>query len=152
VKLGFLLLIHQHWSPLSVGIVAEAAPCPLLRFEHQAAYNGIAVHVTQFFDPLFFRKDHEVIEAPLPDVTFFQGCAPQAGSAGLGASTEALEKASGEALFEALHYGRRVATLRFAEEQVHVLRHHHVADDYEVVALPDLPQYLEKEIPILWAV
>src|SRR5258708_38979709 len=55
VKLGFLRLIHQHWSPLSVGIVAEAAPCPLLRFEHQAAYNGNAVHVTQFFDPLFFR-------------------------------------------------------------------------------------------------
>ena len=57
---------------LTVGVVAIAAPPPLLRFEHQAALDRVVVHVAKLFDSLVLGEDDEVIEASLPDVSAFQ--------------------------------------------------------------------------------
>jgi hypothetical protein len=40
----------------------------LLRFEHESTLYRIAMHVTQFFDPLLFGEHHEIVETMLPDV------------------------------------------------------------------------------------
>jgi hypothetical protein len=46
-------------------------------------------------------------------------------------------------------HDRRIATLRFAEEEVHVLGHHHVTDNDKTIAAADLLQHFQKEITIL---
>jgi len=51
-----------------------------------------------------------------------------------------------EALFEGRHYDRRIAALRFAEEEVDVFGHDHVAHYDEAMALANLLQHLEKQI------
>ena len=43
-QLGFLLLIHQHYSGLSGRIMPVAAPVPWLRPQHQPALRRIAGH------------------------------------------------------------------------------------------------------------
>jgi hypothetical protein len=48
------------------------------------------------------------------------------------------QKTAREALFEGLHHHRRITPLRFAEEQVYVLGHHHVSNHCKVIAPPDL--------------
>jgi hypothetical protein len=53
-----------------------------------------------------------------------------------------------EAWFESGHHHGRVAALRLAEQQMHVLGHHYIAHNYEVKPPSDLLQDLEKEITI----
>jgi superfamily I DNA and RNA helicase len=52
-------------------------------------------------------------------------------------------------LFQSVHHDRRIAALRFAEEQMHVLGHDHITDNDKTIATADLLQHLEKEIAIL---
>jgi len=77
VKLGFSGFVYQDWAALSIGVVAVAAPWPLMRVEHQSAFYRVAVHITEFFDSLLFCEYHEVVETALPDVSLFYNCAPQ---------------------------------------------------------------------------
>ena len=51
-----------------------------------------------------------------------------------------------EAEFQSLHDGRRSMLLRFADQQVKMLRHDDVSDDDELVLLSNLLQHLEKQI------
>src|SRR5271168_4846815 len=72
-QFGDSRFIHHNRSRLAVSVVAIAAPTPLLRFEHQAAFDRVVVHVAQLLDPVVLGEDDEVIEASLPDVSVFQG-------------------------------------------------------------------------------
>jgi len=68
-KLRSPMLVYQNRSIPALRVVAKTAPCPLLRFEHESTLYRIAMHVTQFFDPLPFSKHHEIVETMLPDVS-----------------------------------------------------------------------------------
>jgi len=52
--------------------------------------------------------------------------------------------------FEDLHHHREIAALGFAEQQMNVLGHNHVANDYETVTAAHLFHDFEKQIAILW--
>jgi hypothetical protein len=99
--------------------VTEAAPRPLSWFEDESTLHWIAVHLAEFLDPLLFREYNEVVEARLPDASLGQSCAPQAALARVDARTKLSQKASGESLFKGLHHERRMAALRFAEQEMH---------------------------------
>ncbi len=49
---------------------------------------------------------------------------------------------TGEFLFHYFHHYRRIAFLRLADEEMNVLGHHDVADDYKAISLPHLFQNL----------
>jgi hypothetical protein len=46
-----------------------------------------------------------------------------------------------------LHHHRRIRLLRLADQQVHVLRHHHIPDDCEPIAPPHFIKNDQKRIP-----
>ena len=57
---------------------------------------------------------------------------------------KASDKAPGESLFDGLHYDGRIPSLRFAEEEMHMLWHDDVSDDREAMSSADLLQEFEK--------
>jgi hypothetical protein len=52
-------------------------------------------------------------------------------------------------LLGGLQHHRWIATLRLAEQQVHMLGHHHVAYYHKVIALSHLLHHLKKQVAIL---
>lgn len=75
-KFSFLLLVHYDYPAFVIGVVAKAAPFPLVRLQYQAAFYRIEVHVAQLLDALLAGEYNEVIEPPLPDMAYFQSVVP----------------------------------------------------------------------------
>jgi hypothetical protein len=140
--------IHHHRSGITAGVVAIAAPSPLLRFEHEAPLNRVVVHVAQLFALLVFGEDDEVIEASLPDMSALQRRTPESILPRVDAGAETTQKLAGKALFESLHDHGWVGALRFGQQEMNVFRHDHVADDHETVAAAGLLEDAEEEIAI----
>src|SRR5262249_31001730 len=57
----------------------------------------------------------------------------------------------GKSLFDSLHHARRISLLRFADQQVNVLRHDYVAYDDESVTLPDRLEHCKKQVTAAFA-
>lgn len=140
--------VHHNRSKLAVGVVTIAAPQPLLRFEHQAAFDRVAMHVAQLLDPLVLGEDDEVIEASLPDVSAFQGRTPESILPRVDARAETTQNLAGEALLESLHHHRWVGALRFGQQKMNMFRHDHVADDHETVTSSGLLKNVEEKFTI----
>jgi hypothetical protein len=49
--------------------------------------------------------------------------------------------------FQSLHHDGRILLLRFADQQMNVFGHDHVANDDEGIALADLLQHSQKQVP-----
>ena len=54
---------------------------------------------------------------------------------------------SRNALFQHLHQRAGVPHIRFANKQMNMLVHHHVADQREIIVRPNFSENLEKEMP-----
>ena len=62
----------SHWVDVNQrfplpAVKREAAPGPIVRVMDETALDRIEVHVAEFFPPLFFAPDFEVVEAALPE-------------------------------------------------------------------------------------
>src|SRR5271157_4194029 len=102
--------------------MAKAAPRPIFRFLDQPALYGIAVNVAQLLDALALSPHVEIVIAGLPEVL------------------EVTNQPSRNRLFDGLHRAGQRSVFRFADQQMHVLGHDHIADYIEVVASPALFQ------------
>ena len=54
-QFGFARFIYQDRAVPAFRVVAEAAPRPLLRFEHESTLDRVAVNVTQLFHAFLSR-------------------------------------------------------------------------------------------------
>jgi len=131
-------------------VEAVTAPAPLFRRIYQSAFHRIAMHVAQFLESFFRGPYVEIIEARLPEgaACFFAKQLPLPRVAALSFRQQRLRRA----LFHHLHYGGRTPHLGFGQQQVHMLRHDHVADDNEAVTLTCLFENLEETAFRFWAV
>jgi hypothetical protein len=100
-------------------VMAEARPWPVLGFLDEAAFDRVAVDVSQLLHVLLVSQDVEVIVPGLPELSSF-----------------AFEELGGLGLEDSYGCGQRVE-LRFGEEQVDVLGHDDVAEEEELVSLAD---------------
>src|SRR5690348_18091432 len=50
--------------------MTPTTPRPLLRMTNQFPFDGIPVHVIQFLPQLLFAPHIEIVETPLPEVSF----------------------------------------------------------------------------------
>ena len=71
VKFSFLRLVHQNGAALPKLVMAEAAPHPLFRFEHESTLHRILMHVPKLLRTLVFGEYHEIVEAALPNMALF---------------------------------------------------------------------------------
>jgi hypothetical protein len=99
-----------------VQVVTKRRPAPAFRFLYKTPNNRIAVHVLQLFNPLIVGKDVEVVVTRLPE----------------GSLAETLRDRELEGL-ERLREGD-LALQRFTDEEMDVLRHDDVPEDFKGVA------------------
>jgi hypothetical protein len=91
----------------------------------------------------------EVVETPLPHMLGADRKQFQLG--GHSVLAYGFQDATREALFDRLHDARWIAFLRFADQEMNVIRHHDIAYDHETVALADFFEDGEKQIAPPWA-
>jgi hypothetical protein len=94
--------------------VTVGGPRPVFGSFDEASGDGVAVHVLDLFDSLVVGEDVEVVVAGLPE-----GCRGEA---------------LGDGEFQGLEGFGEWVFGRLAEEQVDVLGHDDVAEDFEVIA------------------
>ena len=109
-------------------VVPETRPHPVLRLFNQPPQYRIAVHVAQLFDSLLFAPNVEVIVPPLPERF----------------AAAALQPAR-SALLEHLQRHRHRRSAGFAQQQMHVLRHHHVTGNRKLIPQANALQFLLKD-------
>ena len=102
------------------------------------------MHVPQLLNPLASAPHIEVIEAPLPDVLGFRP--EQCSLASLPVFSSPAQHPPGKALLDGLHHLRGIAFLRFADQQVYVVRHDYISYDDEPISLPDILQHAHKQV------
>src|SRR5208283_4673058 len=152
--LGFSFLlsfrndINCNQPRLTLRVERPTAPRPVLRMAHQSARHRVAVHVVQLLSFLPVRVHVEVIKTRLPKAArsfrlfrkgqphLFLGCVSPLPSHFLR-----------HALLQHLQHRRRCAFLRFADQQMHVLRHHHITHQQKAILRADARQFAHKQIP-----
>lgn len=101
-------------------VAAVAAPGPVFWLFDEATVDGVAVDVFQFLDALLGSANVEVVVTGLPEASV--GC------------LEFL----GDGLLQRLYGPRESRAFWFADEQVDVLGHDHVADHVEPITATGL--------------
>src|SRR5579864_7985092 len=99
--------------------------------------------ISEFLHAPAFAENDEVIEARLPDVAVGQCPALRTDS-----RTHPAKKASSESLFQSLHHDGGISAFGFAQQQVDMFGHHHVAGDDKVIAPAHLLQHFKKQVAI----
>ena len=99
---------------------------PVFRLGDEAAFDRIAMHVLQLLDPFITSKDVEIVVAGLPERT--------------------LRKASGGGDLQGLQGFRQEIVGRFADEQVNMLRHDDVAENFKLVMAAGALEGVEEDV------
>jgi hypothetical protein len=103
------------------------------------------VDVAQFLHTLARRPDVEIVEALLPHVS--RRVLEEIGLRRMAVPALLSQDAPRKTKFQSLHHDGRILLLRFADQQMNVFGHDHVPDDDESIALADLLQHSEKQVP-----
>ena len=149
-QLHDLPLIDFHWTRFAEGIGTVTAPVPQLRRSDQPAFHRIPMYVAQLLRALLWVPHYEVVETSLPHVSFLQHGAPQAVWPGRRSFAKPTQEFAREALLEDLHHDRRGVVVGFADQEVNVFRHDHVADHYGTISDAGLFEDAEEKIAALW--
>jgi hypothetical protein len=104
----------------------------------------LQVQVAQFLDAFAFAPNVEIVESLLPEV--LRRGVKETSLRGVPPPSRLRQDAPRKAEFESLHHGRRIRRLRFADQQMYVLGHNHVANYGELMALVHLLHHRQKEV------
>jgi hypothetical protein len=119
-------------------VISVAAPTPLFRRRHQTTLHRIPVHIVQFLNDLFLREYVEVIRSGQPECW---------GKSVIRRARAAPGKAlPRHPLLQDLHSHGNISIVGFANEQMEMLRHDHIANHREFIFLPDLFEYLQEQV------
>jgi hypothetical protein len=144
VDLEDLPVVDSYRTGFAQKVGAEATPAPQFRRRDQSALYWIAMHITQFLDTFVLAPDVEIVESFLPDMLRDGG--EETGLRGVAPPSRLCQNAARKAEFEGLHDSRRILLLRFADQQVNVFGHDHVAGNDEAIAPAYLLQHSQKEV------
>ncbi len=103
------------------------------------------MHVSQLLHALLRGPNAKVIETSLPERAPRKTVSEQAALARV-ASFAPRQQRKGGALLQDLHHGGRCSDLRLRNQQVNVLRHHHLSHDDEPITLAGLFQNREEAV------
>ena len=101
------------------------------------------MHVAQLFHAFLIGEHNEIVEATLPNMAHGNGRAPKHFSVD---TAKFAQQPMGEGLFQGGQHQRRISALRLGEEEMDMLRHDYVTDDYKSMTLTDLLHNFEEEI------
>ena len=114
----------------------------------EAALHRIAVHVAELFDLLFLTPHIEIVKPPLPELSrkIILAAKTETKLRSASSLTPLAPKLPRYTLLQHLHHRRGRASGWLADQQVDVLRHHHVANQREAVPLANLTEDLHKHV------
>jgi len=104
------------------------------------------MHIAQLLYTLLVGEHNEIIKSRLPDVPIVERGVPRVAGPRLVTGAQLDQKPAGKALLDRLHHLRRIAALRFGQQQVYVLRHDDIADYRKVISPPNLFDHFEQQI------
>jgi hypothetical protein len=130
-------LIDPHRPGFIPEIEPVTAPAPFFRRFDQSALYRIAVHVSQFFDPLLRRPHVEIIEPSLPESRARNRVSKPITLACI-FSLFLRQQSAGCALLQDLHHRRWTSDLWFSDQQMDVFGHDHVSHHHKAVTLTGL--------------
>jgi hypothetical protein len=131
--------VHVNQSSLSFGIKPPTAPRPIFRVFHQSANHRVAVHVIQFFLHLSAAVHVEVIKSRLPECLGVQVVAKRKPSI--------LSHFPRNTLLQKLQHRGHCPSLRFTDQQVDVIGHHHISHQVKNAFSPHSRQLFQETIP-----
>ena len=105
------------------------------------------MHVIQLLNPLLPAPYIEIVEPPLPKTAMHRGVLPQTQLSRRRLPANPPPQPPRHQLLQHLHHHRRIRLLRLTDQQMNVLRHHHIPDDYEPIASPHFIKNDQKSIP-----
>ena len=88
------------------------------------------MHIAQFLDELLFGEDIEVEKALLPKMIL-----------------ALCKQPSRHGLFQHLHHHRRISLFRFADHEMKMLGHDHIADHVETISCEHMIQHVHENVP-----
>ena len=146
----FRLPIRSARILLPVLIEPVTTPRPQLRRRHQPALHRIPVHVIELLDPLLRAPHVEIIKTPLPETPrrIRRRLGPQSHLILIRSLPPLSSQALRHALLQNLHHRGRRAHFRLRNQQMNVLRHHHVPNQQELITLAHLIQDSQERIPL----
>ena len=139
-------MIHSQNSFAAI-IVTPTAPRPIPGIYHQLRPDRVVVHVLKFLHHLRAVVHVEVVVSSLPESTklsrgFCEGECPLPRLLAL-----SFPQIAGNSLLEHLHDFRGIAGSRFADQQVHMFGHEHIADQRKTIPGANLLQNSDGKIP-----
>ena len=116
---------------------------------HQPSLHRIEMHVIHLLVPFLCAPHIEIVEPSLPERLVFPPSSflPQPFLFRPRAPSPPPMHRSRDALLQHLHRHARIPHIRLADQQMNMLRHHHVSQQREIVALSNFTENLEEEIP-----
>jgi uncharacterized protein (DUF2267 family) len=108
--------------------------------DHKPSVHWIQMHVIQLLRDLLSAPDVEIVEASLPEVFLRARIAV----------SMFWEQVPEDLLLQHLKRLRRIASARFRDEEVYVLRHHDVSDQREGVPGTNFVEHLHEAIAAVW--
>src|ERR1700721_3097408 len=119
----------------------------LLRIRHQPSLHRVHMHVIQILNSLLPAPTIEIVETPLPETAVLRGILPQTQLSRRRFPPTPRPQPPRHPLLQHLHHHRRIRLLRLPDQQMNVLRHHHIPNDYETIAPPHFIENHQKRIP-----
>jgi hypothetical protein len=126
----------------SQNVIPITTPSPLFWRFHKAARHRVAMHVIQLLRDLFPAENIEVIETGQPECRW--GLVVRIRCAALTALLSTALR--GYALLQDLHRETNISVVRLANEDVEMLRHHHITDDNEFIPLANFFKDFQEQI------
>jgi hypothetical protein len=125
--------INSNQSLFASRVVRPTAPRPIFRMENQSSPDRVRVHVLQFLPQLLFTPHVKVVKTSLPEMFLFctSTSKPERQLTSQKFSPSPT-KGSRNLLLQHLEDLGWVAPLRFADQQMHMLRHHHKPQEQEI--------------------
>src|SRR5712664_1038606 len=114
---------------------------------HESSHYRIRVHVLQFLFPLLVTVHVEIVEPWLPELRQLRDeLRKSQGKLPLGRRPLLPPHLPGDALLEHLQHRRGSPLLWLADQQMHMIRHDHVAHQKESILSPNPAQFLDKQV------
>jgi hypothetical protein len=123
------LRLNLHYSRDPGNIVTETAPSPLLGTRNQSPPHRVPMDISQLLDPPSLAPHIDVVIPSQPERPALR-----------------FAQLAGNILLQHLQGDRKLRPLRLADQQVNVLRHHHIPSNVEAIPQPDTLKGLLEDV------
>jgi hypothetical protein len=143
-----LFHVDRHEPRGSSPVKSPTAPRPIFRMSYQSANHRICVNVVQLFPLLPFAVNVEIVKPRLPKrPQWFSRLRKRQSHLPRAHRPSPLPQFPRHTQLQLLQHRRGRPLLRLTHQEMHMLRHHHIAEQMKPHLVAHLPQLFHKHVP-----